>query len=363
MKVCRNCGTKNADDSLYCEQCGEMLEKEEQISTKDNLTEVAEKTFANAKNVAGQLSDVANQLGKVVNDKVKAQKEKASQEAKQKIVKAQKKPRNKEFVESARAKYMSSTELWSWLLKDSKRQHFFTEEENTITPEEYMQKLQQKLEENQVPAQMQVRDIRWDRSNVKQRICYIQPSSDLVDPLSCLVQFNHVGKFTFVEEKTFITPPNLPEVPQRKVSIPENLRNKGKGILWGILICLIGLLVLGATEGSMWGWIAILFGGAMVWTTSLDNQKLEEMLAHNRNCEEQERAWNRAWEDWQNTIFLHSFQENINGQISRIYDSVFECIKQLNQELFAEQASFEQQESQSMNELEQMIARRKDDYR
>lgn len=361
MKVCKNCGTENKDDSLYCEQCGSLLEKEEQVPAKDNLEEVAEKAFNGAKVAALQFGDVAGQLGKTINDTIKKQKEKASQEAQKEIAKAQKKPASKKSTSGT--KYMSSTELWSWLQKDSKRQHFYTEQENTLTQEEYLEKLQQKLTENQVPAEVQAREVQWDHSGMKQRICYVHPISEFVNPLTCLVQFNHVGKFTFVEEKTFITPPKLPKPPQKKVSIPDNLRGKGKWIFWGFVAVAIGFLLVRAYDNEPIGWFIMLIGAAMVGAGFLDSQKLQELIDHNLKCEEQEKVWRDAWDHWQNSIFLHSFQENINGQISRIYDSVFECIKQLNKELFSENISTEQQESKSLNELEQMIARRKDEYR
>ena len=91
-------------------------------------------------------------------------------------------------------------------------------------------------------------------------------------------------------------------------------------------------------------------------------QQRRKLLEHNQKCMEQEKAWNAAWDNWQQNIFLHSFQEDINGEIGRIFDSVFDCIQQLNNELFKGQA-LTRQEEQSMNELEQLIARRKDEYR
>ena len=237
---------------------------------------------------------------------------------------------------------MSSTELWSWLQKDSKRQHFYTEELNTVTQAEYMQKLEEKLQTNNVPATVAVRDIQWDRSNVRQRVCCVQPKSSAVNPLSCLVQFNHVGKFTFVEEKTFITPPDLPKVPEKPVKLDADLLKRVSWMIWGILIAVIGVLL---------------------WYGYSAKQQLNALREHNKKCKQQEKAWTAAWDNWEDSIFLHSFQENINGQISRIYDAVFECIKQLNEEMFAQKASAEQQETRSMNEMEQQIARRKDDYR
>lgn len=354
MKVCKKCGAKNADDSLYCEQCGSILENES--PTKDSLSEVADKTIDGAKYAAGQIS-------KAVNQAVKKQKEKADREAQKEISKAQKKQfAKKHKISDSGEDCMSFSELWSWLRKDNKRQQFYTEEENTLTQQEYIDKLSQKLEENHVPATVEMRDVQWDRSNVQQRICYVRPASELVNPLSCLIQFNHVGKFTFVEEKTFITPPNLPEVPQRRVEIPDDLSNGGKSMLLAIVLVIIAVILLSAEMMEV-ALIVFIIAAAFGFTGYLDSSKLDKLLSHNRKCEEQERAWNNAWNNWQNTIFLHSFQENVNGQISRIYDSVFECIKQVNQELFSNQKSMEQQESQSLNELEQLIARRKDDYR
>lgn len=354
MKVCKKCGAKNADDSLYCEQCGSILENESPM--KDSLSEVADKTIDGAKYAAGQ-------IGKAVNEAVKKQKEKASREVQKEIAKAQRKSSIKKHgISDSGEDCMSFSELWSWLQKDSKRQQFYTEEENTLTQQEYLEKLSQKLEENHVPATVEMRDVQWDRSNVQQRICYVRPASELVNPLSCLIQFNHVGKFTFVEEKTFITPPNLPEVPQKRVEIPANMKDGGKSMLLAIVLVIITVILLSA-EMMQVALIVFIIAAAFGFTGYLDSSKLDELLSHNRKCEEQERAWNSAWNNWQNTIFLHSFQENINGQISRIYDSVFECIKQVNQELFSDQKSMEQQESQSLNELEQLIARRKDDYR
>ena len=57
------------------------------------------------------------------------------------------------------------------------------------------------------------------------------------------------------------------------------------------------------------------------------------------------------------------FQEEINGQVSRIYDSVFASIKQVSDELFNTDKKTEETEVMKMNELEQMINRRKDEYK
>ena len=92
-------------------------------------------------------------------------------------------------------------------------------------------------------------------------------------------------------------------------------------------------------------------------------QKIDEIVSHNKRCMEQEEAWRKAWSDWQDSIFVHSFQEDVNGQLSRIFDAVFECIKQVNGEIFNIKQIAEKEEESNANELEQLIERRKNDYK
>ncbi len=365
MKTCKRCGYVNENDSSFCGKCGspfsasdENIASGSQIDSGavvDTLSEVADKTIRGAKDLAGKINAT-------VSTTVENQKTKANEEAQKEIARVQKKPRKKPSNAATGTDYMSSTELWSWLLKSSKRQHFYTEEENTLSSSGYIRLLAKRLEENKVPANVTSRRIQWDRSNVMQSIYLIQPISNAVNPLSCLVQFNHVGKFTFVEEKTFITPPELPEVPQKKVAISDELKKRARYLPIGIVVAIIGLLLtlIGQTTA---GPVAILCGAAVAWFGYGAQQKLNALQEHNKKCDMQEAAWNAAWNNWEDSIFLHSFQENVNGQISRIYDSVFECIKQLNGELFSQEETGEDATSQSMNELEQLIARRKDTYR
>ena len=319
-------------------------------AVKDTLYDVAEKTFQSAKAVAGQ-----------INDTVEKQKEKASQEAQKQIDMAQIRQKKKVVVPTDSHTHLSTYELWSWLKKDSRRQHFFTEQPSAMTLEKYIDLLQQKIEENQVPAILEYRNVQWDRMSVNRRYCIASPLCEAVNPLTCLIQFEHVGCFTFVEEKTFVNPPDLPEVPMQPVKIPAELMTKAGWMIWGVILLLIGVFLL-STRSFKTGMAVLIAAAAVCWISFSAAQQRKKLLEHNQKCIEQEKAWNAAWDNWQQSIFLHSFQEDINGEIGRIFDSIFDCIQQLNNELFKGQAST-RQEAQSMNELEQLIARRKDEYR
>ena len=384
MKKCSSCGYINDDDSAFCGQCGNRLDTQSAVEpaaqpytepatqpisspTPDAATPqldadailetiggVADKTARGAK-------DLADKINVTVSTTIKNEKAKAAEAAQKEIDRAQRADGNKKTtIPQGSTAYMSTTELWSVLQKSSKRQHFFTEEENTLTQEEYVRLLDQKLEGNNVPAHIESRNIKWDRSDMSQKIHLILPVSDAVNPLSCLVQFNHVGKFTFVEEKTFITPPDLPEVPKKKVPIPDELKQHALLAPLGALVAACGLAL--AMMAPPVGLVILLVGAAFAWYGFRAWQKLKALREHNTNCDRQELAWNRAWDNWESSIFLHSFQEHVNGQISRIYDAAFECIKQLNGELFSQKVD-EDEESSSLNELEQLIKRRKDSYR
>ena len=407
MKVCNHCGAQLPDDSLFCVNCGSRLEQPASDSDLDFMSDfmsesahtpdkvsmpqtdteatqpVSEPEFKDKKESSpesqqagridikaakGTLSGLAEktlQTAKVVavqiNDTVEKQKEKSNEEAQKQIDKAQVTQKKRSTVLPDSQSYMSDHELWSWLKKDNKRQHFFTEEPNMMASEEYMNLLQQKIDENQVPAVLEYRDVQWDRMDINRRYCTVSPQCEAINPLTCLVQFNHVGCFTFVEEKTFITPPDLPEVPMKPVKIPADLDKKVNSILWGFALMVIALFFF-SQGGSSLGVILIVVAAILFWIGFGASQQRERLRQHNRKCAEQEEAWNTAWDNWQQNIFMHSFQEDINGEISRIFDSVFDCIQQHNNELFKGQAST-QQDAQSMNELEQLISRRKDEYR
>lgn len=372
MRYCTQCGTAVQDDALYCTNCGNRLEPLIDDFPEEDLLLDAEGSGTRQENIPLSESvmkfmdgaaDVADKVGRGVSTAVKNQKARSEAAVQREIEKAQKKDPDEMGISESGEEYMSATELWSELAKNSKRQHFFTEEVNTLTQEEYLRLLERKLIENRVPAGIETREVEWDRSGLKQRIAEVKPRIEAVNPLSCLIQFRHVGKFTYVEEKTFITPPKLPEEPERPVNIPQTtVMNATFMSLFGLILLLAGLGLFSLRLTGMGG-AAILFGIILLAVGIESVYKSSELRKHNKKCEEQAKAWNQAWNNWENSILLHSFQESINGQVSRIYDAVFECIKQLNDELFAGKESPEEQESQSLNEMQELIARKKGDYR
>lgn len=327
-------------------------------SLKSSMKESAGKALAGAQGLA-------NQVVRKVNETTTAMKIHAEEDVRkqyQQQEKARQRGRKRAGVEGDCSQYMSSTELWSWLKQSSKRQLFYTETGSSLSEEQFMEKIQLRMLETGVPAKIIRKTVQWDRSNVSRTVFCVKPQTDVINPLACMVQFNHVGKYSFVEEKTFIMPPNLPEVPMSP--LPENTSAKTlcKTLgLYGGLLLVLGFLLVSKATGLGVG--IIVASAIMLALSYYFHTKNSAILAHNRKCAEQEKAWNDAWRNWQNSIFLHSFQEDINGQLSRVFDAVFECIKQVSAAEFPQVKAVMQEEKANMNDIEQSINFRKNEYR
>ena len=129
---------------------------------------------------------------------------------------------------------------------------------------------------------------------------------------------------------------------------------------------MLGALVVFMSFGQRAAIISLIMmavGGVLVAIGYPGIEAVNKAKKFNAQCDEQKIAYNKAWKDWEDTVFLHSFQESTNGKISRIYQAVFECIKQVNAELFKDIETQEEREDTSMSELRQQISSLKERYR
>lgn len=369
MKYCTKCGHENEDDGLFCVNCGNPFEETNSQSTQKSVDDF----ISAGKDVADKVASGAKKAMKQVTQKIEKQKEKINKDVEKMSERYETERKEKmSRKEVSGSEYMSKTELWSWLKRQLKREKYFTEEKSNLTFKDFIEKVNMKLKENEVPASLGVRKIQWDRSNINQNICYVEPAVSEANPLTCLIHFEHIGKFTFVEEKTFITPPSLPKVPKKKLFVNSWLRNWLVYILIGIVLSLVGESGYRRLSNSIFGnsdavgfmSLLLIIGIGLVVLGIYANVKYQAIVNHNKRCKQQEKEWNDAWNNWHETIFTYAFQEDINGRLSRIFDAVSACVKQVSEEEFRDALiSFKEEETTNMNELEEMIKRRQEEYR
>ena len=164
-----------------------------------------------------------------------------------------------------------------------------------------------------------------------------------------------------MDERTFITPPNLPDVPLKP--LPENKGSYTK--LWrGALFGIAGIVCMSTKYlPNALGFILLAVGIAFLAMGYEEYSKVVAVKKHNMKCLKMEAAWEAAWDNWKSTIFTYAFQEDINGEINRIYESISATVEQICSELFKENQFREQDETANMNDLEQMVQRRQEEYR
>ena len=351
MRYCTNCGFELEPDSNFCTNCGTPADGlADQRTEPESIQEMAEPEPEVMQN-SGYYESNHTEAVSSVKTAAEIMQEEAQKAAMQSAAYS---------VNTGNTRYMSTTELWSWLKKDAKRQLFFTQEENTLTESDFIRKVAAKMWDNGVPAQIEKKKIEWDRSGIRDDCYIVSPYTNAVNPISYIIRFRHIGKFSFVEEKTFITPPDLPEVPDTPIDGENKYGNSVLMLTVGVILFFVGMMIMPNSQNmGMYMFMAgLLFTGVGGYNT----YKYNEIMKHNKKCAEQLRAWNQAWNNWNNSVFTFSFQEDVNGQLSRIFDSIYGCIKQVSEEIFDEKPAMEDVTAQQQSVLEEMINRRREEY-
>lgn len=356
-KICPNCGQELKDDQSFCTNCGEKFEEKQTIASKAKVnsdylkSKIDSIDYSAAKESLNELTSTAYEGAKDVANKVNKSLKEKQQKEKEKYKKYD--GENIEVNDGL-------TPLWTWLKKDSKKEHFYNETELTLEENQFISAVQAKLNENMVPVQIAKEDVVWDRLDEYQSR-YVIHSLDksVVNPYSCLLSFNKIGKFTFVEENIFITPPKLTKVPGTKVDLPSN--NGTTYILYGVAALIIGMVVGAQIAGLLL--VCIIVGIClMVYGINL-NMSRASAIEHNKQVDKDIKEWNRIWDEWERKSLMCSFQEDSNGQLSRIFDAVYDTVKQVSAELIKGKVVSSEVEKNDLNDLEQLVSRRRNEYR
>ena len=356
-KICPNCGLELKDDQLFCTNCGEKFEEKQTIASKAKVnsdylkSKIDSIDYSAAKESLNELTSTAYEGAKDVANKVNKSLKEKQQKEKEKYKKY-----DGENIEVS----LGLTPLWTWLKKDSKKEHFYNETELTLEENQFISAVQAKLNENMVPVQISKEDVVWDRMDEYQSRYVIHSlDKNVVNPYSCLLSFNKIGKFTFVEENIFITPPKLTKVPGTKVDLPPN--NGLSLILYGVAALIIGMVVGAQIAGLLL--VCIIVGICLIAYGIMLNSNRASAIEHNKQVDKDIKEWNRIWDEWERKSLMCSFQEDSNGQLSRIFDAVYDTVKQVSAELIKGKVVSSEVEKNDLNDLEQLVSRRRNEYR
>ena len=356
-KICPNCGQELKDDQSFCTNCGEKFEEKQTIASKAKVnsdylkSKIDSIDYSAAKESINELTSTAYEGAKDVANKVNKSLKEKQQKEKDKYKKY-----DGENIEVS----LGLTPLWTWLKKDSKKEHFYNETELTLEENQFISAVQAKLNENMVPVQIAKEDVVWDRLDEYQSRYVIHSlDKNVVNPYSCLLSFNKIGKFTFVEENIFITPPKLTKVPGTKVDLPPN--NGISLILYGVAALIIGMVVGAEIAGLLL--VCIIVGICLIGYGINLNMSRASAIEHNKQVDKDIKEWNRIWDEWERKSLMCSFQEDSNGQLSRIFDAVYDTVKQVSAELIKGKVVSSEVEKNDLNDLEQLVSRRRNEYR
>ena len=134
-KICPNCGQELKDDQSFCTNCGEKFEEKQTIASKAKVnsdylkSKIDSIDYSAAKESINELTSTAYEGAKDVANKVNKSLKEKQQKEKEKYKKYD--GENIEVNDGL-------TPLWTWLKKDSKKEHFYNETELTLEENQFI---------------------------------------------------------------------------------------------------------------------------------------------------------------------------------------------------------------------------------
>lgn len=365
MKFCTNCGMQLEDDTLFCTNCGM---KQEELRT-------ASKTKPESKNVEWEMPNSSAQANTQADMTVKIKKIRReimecthSQEL---FVMMDKFPEINQYQELSttytqklnnlldkeqesskriRRSNQGTVNLWTWIRAAGGKTIYENNENDNLTKESFMVSVADKLKENEIPAQIISKNIIWDggkQTTAEYAVDIKDPT--LENPYEMLLQFVRIGKFTFVGNNLFITPPHLPKFPREEVKVPA-------GEAW--IVCLLGFLMtfFGLNNEDLIillaGITLLIIGGVFIFDR---RQKIE----NNRLRKQEIAAWNRAWDEWEESHMEYVFQQVVNGRLECIREAIVKSVKQVCDEKFSKAPVVEEKAETKQSDIEAIIAKKR----
>lgn len=260
-----------------------------------------------------------------------------------------------EMNNSPEKKNSSEINLWTWIKGGKSNKALYENDKVNVDKEEFLNVFAKKLKEKEIPVSLKKVEVNWNEGKQKSSECKVELKDEkLNNPISMLIQFEKVGKYTFVGDNTFITPPVLPEVPGEKVNVPEQT---------GAMFYIVGILIFvlasmfGGYEGP--STMSVFCALALIGIGAFYTYRRTSAISHNDDVKLQEIAWDAAWKKWHDEQVEYTFQQRSSGKLDCILSAVVRVLQETAKELFTVDPVMEDTEEISQKELEEAIALRR----
>ena len=211
---------------------------------------------------------------------------------------------------------LKSKNIWTSLLKEDVKNEIFCPPDLCVSLDEFFTVFKEQIIENRIPAEAEMSEVYWDSSDVKQRRIIVKytgsDANNTNNIMTFLIGLDTMGNYTYVEEKIFIECPSLPKFPGAKM-------NSILGPDFNISLFVICLL--------FWVIPGLLYLIYFLVKNSEANRINDEVTKHNAMIDEEQNAWNNAWNNWEKNCLNAAYLTTTNDIFGRFTRAVSSTVK------------------------------------
>lgn len=221
---------------------------------------------------------------------------------------------------------LKEVNMWSWLTKSEVKNEIYCPADLQVSMKEFAQELDIQAKADRLPAKIELCNVNWDDTNTKQNRILVSHtgSGASTDVLQFLVGVDQVGNYTYVEEKIFLMPPQLPIYPRTK-KIRQG--NPTKAIFTAIIGLLIGI---SGTLPQVFVTIGLI-AGIFAFIRIKANSETDEW---NNQADAEVKNWDETWENWRKATMEVAFLSNTDDIFGRFTRAASSTVKQVIKKLF-----------------------------
>jgi len=308
--------------------------------------------------------------------------------------------------------------IWTSLLKSEAKTEIYIPPEVSlnVSLDDFFKAFKRKITENRINADVTIDDVHWDDTDIVQKRIVVQykggDASNTNNIQQFLIGLDSVGNFTYIEEKIFLSRPELPKYPKSKVGIPSKPyvsepyvkeptveKPRAMPMVIGVITGLISLMVIFAyvtqnatpiTGMILLGVAVILIGRYAIKKINYNKDqnafhnaflnaanKYKDKLAKaesdyqraltnankvNSEANAEQKAWDKAWSDWNNNVLKTAYLSTTNDIFGRFTRALSSSVKLTIKELFEDKkAELKDRQEKEYNEehIESLIREKK----